>query len=436
MTRVSLIAAQPEMYTSERIEKSVSMLAIVPKTGSITRVGRQAYTIMLMIAKEQGVENATTKMFGSPLRSIINGFEGEIGTATLLKSHLRSMVSHVVEWQSPSTGESAEWGACALLAEVKINKQKGENWVHWSYPPTLRQEMLDPQIYAQIQRSTIAKFRSHAAMALYENCARYKNNPSHLTSKQTWKWWMAVLTGKPLPENSKAEFRFFNRDVLKPAVDEANEVSEITVSVREFRMGRSVEFLQFEVHKKAVNEALEPVDMSSLVLARELGISDETAEKLLHKYQHGRLMAALVKLRARILSKGESLRSKSAYLKSILADEGEQEPQLSNLAEESTEPLASVVHARTRTKTDEIIESGTTRLSEIRKEIEALQTNDLAVLLSEYRADIVENAISTSQRASITKRIDEGNWQSSMVLGGLIYFYWRKTRGTEWTGHQ
>ena len=229
----------------DNIKKPVSTLAMVPKSGAITRIGRQAYTVMMISARDQGAEDDITKMFSAPLNSIIRGFDGSSGTVKELKKHLYSMVSHIVEWQSPSPGEVEEWGACGLLSEVKLRKQGGENWLHWAYPPSLRQEMLSPQRFAQIKRSTIAQFRSHAGLALYEICARYKHNPSHMTSRQHWHWWLPVLTGKPVPKEIKTEFRFFNRDTIKPAIEEVNEVSELIVSVHEYKVGRSIEFLQF-----------------------------------------------------------------------------------------------------------------------------------------------------------------------------------------------
>ena len=108
----------------DRVDKPVSTLAIVPKTGSITRVGRQAYTIMMMLAREQCVEDEKTGMFTAPLNSVIRGFSGSMGTFEDLKRHLRSMVTHVVEWQSPSPGETEEWGACGLLSQVSTVKKK------------------------------------------------------------------------------------------------------------------------------------------------------------------------------------------------------------------------------------------------------------------------------------------------------------------------
>ncbi|MBK6388345.1 MAG: replication initiation protein [Rhodoferax sp.] len=161
--------------------------------------------------------------------------------------------------------------------------------------------MLSPLRYAQIRRSTIARFRSHAGLALYEICARYKDNPSHLTSKQRWQWWLPVLTGKPLPDEIKTEFRFFNRDTIKPAVEEVNEVSELVVTALEFKVGRSVEYIQFEVRKKPETPVVEsqPIDLRDVARA-PLGIDPETAEDLHIRYGVVQFQRLIERLEARL----------------------------------------------------------------------------------------------------------------------------------------
>lgn len=71
---------------SDRLEKPVSTLALIPKTAAITRVGRQAYTVMLLIARDQGREDTETGMFSAPLNTVIRGFEGNVSASNDLKN--------------------------------------------------------------------------------------------------------------------------------------------------------------------------------------------------------------------------------------------------------------------------------------------------------------------------------------------------------------
>jgi len=420
-----------EILGPDRIDKPVSTLAMVPKTGTITRVGRQAYTLMMFMAREQGAEDEETGLFGAPLNSVIRGYDGSTGSVKELKKHLLSMVTHVVEWQSPSPAETEEWGACGLLSQVNLKKKNGENWLHWAYPPALRQEMLYPLRYAQIRRSSIAQFRSHAGLALYEICARYKDNPSHLTSKQHWHWWLPVLTGKPIPKEIKTEFRFFNRDTIKPAIEEVNEVSELTVTVHEFKVGRSIELIQFEVHLKqeaSVQDA-KAIDLSKVARAIQLGIDAEIAED--HFIRHGELAfaKAIERLEARLAMPGTPILSRHAYLKALLkgrvidksAPEENQSVVIEKVVMKKEHP-GVLAQANLREREAE-------KLTIVRMELEKLDAPAMEQLLMELRENFVERKMSQA----VMKRLEDGKWESALIMGELARFYWKRTRGTDWS---
>ena len=421
----------------DKFEKPVSTLAIVPKTGIITRVGRQAYTVMMLLAREQGGEDESTGLFSAPLNSVIRGFEGSKGSVDELKRHLRSMVTHVIEWQSPSPGETSDWGACTLLSEVRLTKLKGESWLYWAYPPSMRQDLLAPSRYAQIKRSTIAQFRSHAGLALYEICARYKDNPSHLTSKHHWHWWLPVLTGKPSPKEIKTEFRFFNRDTIKPAIEEVNEVSELVVSVHEFKVGRTVQHLQFEVRekpelsKKEAAKASKAIDLSKLARAMQLGIEADFAEDMFIRYGELDFAKAVDRLQSRLNMPGKPIFSRHAYLKSLLSGKNIDSAPIAPNVEAGQgghqKPLPVVNPSAL--KQQQLQESESARVHVIRAEIQALDEAQIGELL----ADLKKQFVARGMPPGVMKRLDDGNWQSALVMSELIRFYWKKTRGTDWS---
>lgn len=420
-----------EILGPDRIDKPVSTLAMVPKTGAITRVGRQAYTLMMFVAREQGAEDEKTGLFGAPLNAVIRGYDGSSGSVKELKKHLLSMVTHVVEWQSPSPGETEEWGACGLLSQVNLKKKNGENWVYWAYPPALRQEMLYPLRYAQILRSTIAQFRSHAGLALYEICARYKDNPSHLTSKQHWKWWLPVLTGKPVPNEIKTEYRFFNRDTIKPAVEEVNEVSELIVTAHEFKVGRTIEYIQFEVRLKQEDPAKNKyaIDLSKVARAIQLGIDAEIAEDLFIRHGELAFAKAMERLEARLAMPGTPILSRHAYLKALLTGKAVDKSLPAVIGAPSAEQVEPLP-VDPGVKAQEIMRNRETeKLKIVRSEIEDLNPAALAQLLSELKLNFIERKVSQA----VMKRLDDGNWESALIMGELVRFYWKRTRGTDWT---
>ena len=419
-----------------RIDKPVSTLAIVPKSGSITRIGRQAYSIMMLKAKEMRAEDPETGLFRCPIQDIIRGFEGSKGSLEELKRHLKSMVTHVVESQSPTPGETEEWGACALLSQVSLKKEKGELWVGWAYPPALREELLSPQRFAQIRRETVALFRTYAGLALYEICCRYKDNPSHLTSRQHWRWWLPVLTGKPDQPDRKTQFRFFNRDTLKPAIEEVNEVSELEVAVIEFKRGRSIEDLQFKVRVKPPSWTQtkgDPIEAGKLTRAIELGIASDEAEELFLKFGEIEFGLAVTKLDDRLRQPGIPIRSRVAYLRTILKGLRVEEGHSAHHAVETdTTQDATGQHKNASAHPGEahqrrVDQVSAQRVKQARAEIADLSESELRSLLNALRESLRPGDLPEG----VVRRLENGEWQSGLLLGKVTSFYWKKTRGAE-----
>jgi TRAP-type uncharacterized transport system substrate-binding protein len=40
---------------------------------------------------------------------------------------------------------------------------------------------------------------------------------------------------------------------------------------------------------------------------------------------------------------------------------------------------------------------------------------------------------STGASQAVMQRLNDGKWQSALIMGALIRFYWRQSRGTEWS---
>ncbi|WP_293605275.1 replication initiation protein [Polaromonas sp. UBA4122] len=425
------------MDPHQKINKPVSTLAIIPKTGSITRLGRQAYAVMLMSAREQAAEDVETGMFSSPLHAVIEGFDGNKESMKVLKSTLRSMVSSVIEWQSPTDGESAEWNACGLLSGAKIKVIKGENHIFWAYAPNLRSELLNPQRYAQLQRSTISKAKSHAGLALYENCVRYKDVPSGLTSEHPWEWWVPVLRGKPVKKGKTLEYGIFNRDTLSKAIAEVNEISEISVALREKKSGKSVTTIQFEVRKKprtaesAQEESQGPVSALSLVKAEKMGIPAKIADEHFGRYGDKAFLGALNKFALRLTQFTAPVENKLAYLKTILEN---------GVAEESVEQLTTSVEAvkeereppalsSIQLKQVQMAEQGTSQLETVKKEIAALPEGEKEALVDELKEYMAAQRFSARMRL----RVESGELENPIIQGILARIHWKKTRGASWS---
>lgn len=413
------------------LRKPVNTLAIVPKSQRITPLGRKSYNVLLYLAQEQGLEN---EVFQAPLESIIRGVDFDSNDQELIKKHLRTMVSTTVEWQSPTTGEGASWNVSGLLAHARLSKLRGQVWVEWSYAVNLKQELLEPTVFARLALEIISQLRSHAGIALYEICSRYKDIGR--TSRQSWEWWRPVLSGRPESEKTaKLEYRIFKRDTLKPAIAEVCAITDIDVELVEHKSGRFIAELQFLIRPKAqktlaLQQPPEPVDMALVGRARRLGIDDERAEELAEEFGREAVQAGLDALEKRIAhAHPEPVRDAYRYLKSLMPGVAARSAGTAAEAEaaQAAAPARSAeLQARRQARwTEEWIRQ---RRERIIDDISALSDAEQASLAAALLEDMERRQV----HPSIRKRLQTSGWQHQMVISEMVRFYAAGAIGEDW----
>jgi len=68
------------------------------------------------------------------------------------------------------------------------------------------------------------------------------------------------------------------------------------------------------------------------------------------------------------------------------------------------------------------------RVQTIRSEIDALPESERTLLLAELKQSLIARGVATA----IIQRLDDGKWQSALIMGELMRFYWKRTRGNDW----
>jgi len=416
---------------SQILRKPVNTLAIVPKSARITSLGRKAYNVLLFEAQEHGLDHES---FRAPLERIVKGLDFDSNDHALIKKHLRAMVSTTVEWQSPTTGEGAEWTVSGLLADAKLSKIRGQVWVEWSYSAKLKQELLMPNVFARLKLEIISQLRSHAGIALYEICTRYKDIGK--TSRQHWRWWRPVLSGQPETEKTaKLEYRIFKRDTLKPAIAELNMITDLDVELVEHKEGRFVAEIQFLIQKsKQPSLALVtppgPVDLALIEKAKSLGINDEKADDLVEEFGEEAVKAGLEVLARRTLQAfPEPVRDNFRYLKSVMPGEVAKAEKRAEEAKAKKLPPAvesKLVQAKRQARW---IEEWMRRqrekiISEIAGMSEEMQNNLAADLLASMEARNVH--------PTLRKRLQTNGWQHPLVLSEMVQWYANGAHGNHW----
>lgn len=417
------------------LRKAVNTLAIAPKSARITVLGRKAYNVLLHQAQDQGLDR---EVFRAPLETIICGLDYNSNDHALIKKHLRAMVSTTVEWQSPTTGEGSAWNVSGLLAHAKLTKEHGQVWVEWSYAVNLKQELLEPTVFARLRLEVISQLRSHAGVALYEICTRYKDVGR--TARQAWRWWYPVLTGNPPSEMSaKLEYRFFKRDTIAMAVAEVNAITDIDVELVEHKRGRFIDEIQFRIAPKrqsslTLNQPPKPVDMALIARAQALGVGDEAAEALLHEHGEEALRGGLDSLERRVATAyPEPVRDPLRYLRALMPAEAVKAQRRAELehaqAVELSDPESPANRDQRAKRHARWLAEWTRRQNEkCALAIEALSSEQQ----KELERSLAESLQASQAHPSIIKRLTTSGWQHPMVRHEMLRHFGAATFGENW----
>lgn len=336
--------APDEVSLPTSVRKAAEAIAITPKSGRLTLLTRKLYNAQLIAAQEQGQDRDVYRV---SLSELVANAAFDSNDTQMVKNHLRRMVQTQVEWNSVGDDEERRWGVSSLLAEAELVEEKrgGRVFIEWSYPPKIKRRLLDPAIYARISLQFMNKLRSGQAFSLYEICARYADAPGQLTMRRPWEWWRPVLTGFPegsIELKAHSEYRYFNRDVVKPAVVEVNTLTDLNVEQIVHKNGRRVEDLQFRVTRKA-QAALafgeQPLfDMALLGQLMALGASQADAEQVYAETEEATLRAVLKEVaKRRANAKLPPLTSPWAYCKALLKSGTVKPPEPPRIAEKPKE---------------------------------------------------------------------------------------------------
>jgi plasmid replication initiation protein len=417
------------------LKKPVTALAITPKSERISALARKTYNVLLHISQSDKDAGHEHEVHTAPLSEIVHLLDYDSNDLNLIKKHLKSMISTVVEWQSPTTGEGTVWEACGLLAHCKIRKQRAEVWVDWSFAINLRSELLNPTVFARIKMEVVSQLRTHPAIFLYELACRYQNIGR--SPRQDWRWWHDPMTGRPPDEArlEKLEYSFFKRDTLKPALAEVNAASPFDIELVEHRRGRYIAEVQFLIKKKIQEEgtdrkAPEKVDMQTVHLARQLGIPSDRFEQLVETYGSRALATALPELSRRIQAAfPEPVRDPVRYLLSIMPAHVVQAKHAEDQAASNAKP-AQLHSPASQTQRQLVWRNAwvAERLLVIEADFKAMSTAEQEVLTLQ----LINSMEKAGLHSQIVRRLRKDGWQHPLVKSKFLGSYAEAAFGPHW----
>lgn len=330
-----------DVVDPKEFRKTNEAIGLRVMEGRLSLLTRKVFNVMMYHAQEMRVPGhnapidtpAAKKYFWIPLADLAREAAYDSKDTEYLKQQLDELQNIKLLMEN-----ERQWTSERLVASVTLvnpqglKKHSGQVWFGYAFPPEVHELVMAPGTYTRFSIFYQGLLRSGSALALYEVCRRYATNPSKVTASETYEHWFGVLTGNPIVRNAEpAPYKYFKRDVIKPALSEINALTDITVELIEHKRGRRVERLQFRVDQSKQPQLGFPspliVDMALIARVIRFGFTHSDASDFLaqHGQEKVRVCAAFVE--ARLSQKNSAqLDSPAAYFRWSLK-EGNVVPQ-------------------------------------------------------------------------------------------------------------
>ena len=424
------------------LTKSVFALAIEPLTMALTVTGRKAYDVMLWLAQRS--QASPDGGYSSPVSAILRGYGSTTKASERVQRYIEQMVQTTVVWRPLAASEqgtlllegfevgkgekiSDEARTFPLLAEARLFVRGGEAWVTWYYPPSIKEQLISPERWAQIELNSIAKLSTYTAVALYEICARYKDSPGGMTSRHDPDFWTRVLRegGGIKPR----EFRKFKNELLVPAILEINSETEISVEISEHREHGTLQSVQFKVSRKAKEKerTSEPVDVTLVMRAAKLGVREADLDALVSKYGALKVTEGLEAMETYVNDhRAAKIINRGAYLKAVLCNRFPEGLAGERMSPEEQRPVQLTDPVREQQGL--IADWKAARLRQVRGEFAALPEDQQ----SEWMEKAREHKHFAVMTPALRKRFEAREWESPLISRIVLDVFASAKHGSTW----
>lgn len=237
------------MHITE-IQEVIKASPAIQIQSKITHLQRRAWNVLLANAYEELPDTDIHRISVEDLAQCLGYDSKDIDH---LKDTLRALVDCTVKWNILRKDKKQEWGVAALLASAKI----ANGICTYGFAPHLRHRLYNPRIYTKLNLRLQNRFKSRYAVVLWEVCFDYFDMARNVGETP----FIPINTLRELLGLEKEEYQEFkelNRNVIKPAIDEINELTNFDVEIENKKLGRRIVELKFRITRIKELPTLEP----------------------------------------------------------------------------------------------------------------------------------------------------------------------------------
>lgn len=326
--------AQVAPNGTREFRKTNDAIGLRVREGRLSLLTRKIFNVMMYHAQELKTPGRSApidtpvakKYFWIPLSDLARDAAYDSRDTEFLKQQLEELqnIKLLMENERQWTSERLV-ASVTLVNPLGFKKHAGQVWLGYAFPPEVHELVMAPGTYTRLSIFYQGLLRSGSALALYEVCRRYATNPSKMTLVDDYGHWYAMLTGNPLPAEALPAYKYFKRDVIKPAIAEINTLTDIQVELVEHKNGRRVERLQFRVEKTKQPQLDLPaspvIDVKLLGRIMKFGFNQQEATDLVAQHTDDKLHAAAAFVETRLGQRnGSPVESPAAYFRWALKE--------------------------------------------------------------------------------------------------------------------
>ena len=420
------------------LKKPVEMVVMRPKRGGITLIGRRVYTMLLYTAQQSLLAlkdgEAHQQRFTAPIPDILRQGDFIGGEHTLIKKYLREMASTAIEWDSASNEGVPVWQVMTMLSYAKLEMKNGVNWLTWEFNQEIIDVLKRPEIYSHLNLKIATSIDSYVGTALYEICARYKNNPTHLTREQNVDWWIDTLSQTPQDSKNRISWNRFKDRKLKKAIQDINSQSDLLIKMIERKQSREVVAAQFHVLVKkkvidspAASKVSKELENELKALCKKININDRYIKEWSHDYTHEQIKDVLLEVSVRVEDDAlDKVLSPVAYTLTILKaknpkKEGSKKKAQEKEFESSASPKVELLNAP--------IDSSSSLRSNAKSEFAKLKEQEQVRYMDE-----AVSILKTKQMFGVVelKAYQQKSMRPGIFSTTVIECFGQKTYGSAW----
>ena len=224
-----------------KIEEVIKASPAIQIQSKITHLQRRAWNVLLANAYNELPDRDIHTVSMAELAAKL-GYDSK--DQEYLKETLEALVDCTVKWNVLDKNKKEEWGVAALLGSAAIK----EGVCTYSFAAHLRPKLHNPLMYTRLNLRLQNEFKSQYALILWEVCFDYFD--VHWGQGETP--YIPIEKFRELMGVETHEYPLFgelNRNVIKPAIQEINALTDYFVEVERKRIGRKVGELKFRITK-------------------------------------------------------------------------------------------------------------------------------------------------------------------------------------------